>query len=105
MSNPRSVIVGLFLMSATATVASARALPRRSGGGVGAAINWWVSPITGGDVRVTVPLNERFAVEGLMAVLATGGPGTTGVYGFQMKQRLRRSERPVCRCRSAASSE
>ena len=95
MSNPRSVIVGLLLMSAIATVASAQVLQHvEVGGGVGVVPSWWTVPIPGGDVRITVPVNERFAVEGLVAALATGYPGTTGVYGMQVKQRLRRSERP-----------
>ena len=95
MSNPRSVIAGLLLMSATAAVANAQVLQHvEVGGGVGVVPSWWTAAIPGGDVRVTVPVNERFAVEGLVAALSTGAPGTTGVYGIQVKQRLRRSERP-----------
>jgi hypothetical protein len=96
MSNPRRVIVGLLLMSATATGARAQALQHvEVGAGVGAAVSWWGSPVGGGDARVTVPLNERFAVEGLIAFLATRGDWTAGIYGIQVKQRLRRSERPA----------
>ena len=101
MGNPRNIIVGLLLISTPATVARAQALQQvEVGGGVGAGASWGDaadlahdvlarrSPVGGGDVRITVPLNECFAVEGLIAFLA-GGDKTTGVYGVQVKRRLR----------------
>jgi hypothetical protein len=72
MSNPGSVIVALLLMSAIAAVANAQVLQHvEVSGGVGVVPSWWTAPIPGGDVRITVPVNERFAVEGLVAVTGT----------------------------------
>jgi hypothetical protein len=91
MGNPRKVIVGVLLLATSATSARAQAWRNvEVGGSVGAMVSWWVPPIPGGDVRLTFPVSDRFAVETLVAATPTFADFTAGFYGVQVKQRIRK---------------
>ena len=95
MSNPNPLIVALLVTLTTASAARAQGPQAiEVGGGIGTAISWW-GALGGGDVRVTVPLNPRFAVEGFVAILAADTRVTNGAYAVQIKQRLRRGAGPA----------
>ena len=52
-------------------------------------MSWWGLATPGGDVRVTIPTSDRFAVEALIGRAPREGGVTRGLYGGQVKQTLR----------------
>lgn len=89
----RGVIVGSMIALASLPARAEAAGDRtvEIGGGVGAIGSQWAGRFFGGDVRLSIPVNDRGDVEALVAVQAPRRNDTFGFYGVQYKQRLRPS--------------
>ena len=92
MSNPRTIPVAILVVLWAGAV-SAQSTPSRSieiGAGLGGVMSWWGVATPGGDVRVTIPTSDRFAVEALIGRAPREGGVTRGLYGGQIKQTVRK---------------
>jgi len=94
--SPRLAIVALTTVLATASAARAQSFPHTPvevGASIGGVGSWFTGLFVGGDVRVTVPVNEVGDVEVLAGVptAATRHGGVAGFYGVQFRQRIRRA--------------
>jgi len=95
MGNPRSLVV-VLLLSGCAASAGAQPVAARNveiGAGVGGVLSWYVGGIPGADVRVSVPVSERRAVEGFVGLTPVLDNATTGFYGVLVRQRVGRETR------------
>jgi len=89
----RNAVRSLLVAAALLMAASAGAQPVGGnnieiGGGIGGLMSWWIDPRPGADVRVTFPLNRRFAVETLAAISPMQNQETYGLYGVLVRQRI-----------------
>jgi len=80
-------MIAFVPLAARAEAADDRAV--EIGGGIGALGSQLVGALSGGDVRITLPVSARGDVEALVAMQAPGRGDTLGFYGVQYKQRLR----------------
>jgi hypothetical protein len=87
----RLVIVGSLLASTPLPVlAGSPDHGVEIGAGVGVVGSQWTGRFSGGDLRLSIPVDARGDVEALVA-LQSGGGDRLGFYGAQYKQRLKRS--------------
>jgi len=87
----RIVILGsLLALAPLPALADGRDRGVEFGAGLGVVGSEWAGRFSGGDLRLSIPVNGRGDVEALVA-LQSGGEDTLGFYGAQYKQRLRRS--------------
>jgi hypothetical protein len=97
----RGAVRSLFVAASLLVAASAGAQPVSEnnievGGGLGGVVSWWIPPQPGGDVRVTFPINRRFAIDALVAMAPARDGATYGLYGALVRQRMvRRATRDV----------
>ena len=88
-STMRSLLVaGSLLVAASAGAQPAGGNNIEVGGGLGGLVSWWTRPLPGGDLRVTFPVNHRFAIDALVAMTPTQDKETYGIYGAIVKQRI-----------------
>src|SRR5439155_26536455 len=90
MGNAR-VALGVVLVVVCARTAAAQSSSRppiEIGAGAGGIVSWWTPSIPGGDVRISVPLSDRNAVELLVAMTPVIDRVTMGLYGFQIRRRF-----------------
>jgi hypothetical protein len=89
----RNAVTSLLVAASLLMAASAGAQPVERnnieiGGGLGGLMSWWIHPRPGADVRVTFPIDRRFAIDTLVAMTPTQDNETYGLYGVLVKQRI-----------------
>ena len=91
MTSPCCIVVAASMTLILSTV-PARASDDRAiavGGGIGTVGSWFnPSPLSGADVRVSIPVGSRGDVEPIVAVQAPSHDETFGFYGAQYRHRL-----------------
>jgi hypothetical protein len=89
---PQYRIVVAASMTLMLSAVPARAADDRAiavGGGIGTVGSWFnPSPLSGADVRVSIPVGQRGDVEPIVAVQAPSHDETFGFYGAQYRHRL-----------------